>query len=112
MKFQEIARLKEWSMVWLRVVGVKASALRLPPEPKRHIIKIMSDEELIRKAREHAKLFLEEMSIDSKRLEEVLSVREAFIVRFGKDESSSMTVTVDKKTGEFIGSEIPGQLPK
>ena len=72
----------------------------------------MSDEQLIEKAREHARLFLEEMSIDSKRLDEVLSIREAVIVRFGKNEHSSMTVTVDKKTGEFIGSEIPGQLPK
>jgi hypothetical protein len=65
----------------------------------------MTNEELISKAKEHARLFINQMPVDPKIIDGIARVREAVIIYFGDDNELLFKVTLDKKTGDFITAE-------
>ena len=66
----------------------------------------MTENELIAKAKEHARLFIDELPVDTKVIDGACIVREAVIIYFGKNYNSRLKVFLDKKTGDLIGAEL------
>ena len=70
----------------------------------------MTHEELIAKAREHARLFMSSMQVSPSVIEGDARLRETVMVYFGNENDSLLKMTLDKETGEFINAESPGPI--